>query len=1095
MHLFRFIDIENVFKHVLNLIYIHLRLFIFLFLLLNFSSCQKTAPKSFFTLLDAEITGLDFENQLQETDSFNIIQYLYSYNGAGIGAGDLNGDDLPDLVFNANQSHPRVYLNISKEKIQFRDISKELQLDTIKGWGTGVAMADVNGDGLLDIYLTQVGNYKNFKGSNKLLIHQGIEEGLPSFENQTEEYGLSFSGLSTQAAFFDYDLDGDLDMYLLNHSTHRTSNYGRSKLRLEVDTLNGDRLYRNDGHTFSNVTKSAGIYASKIGYGLGIAISDLDNNGYPDIYIGNDFHENDYLYWNEGGQFTEGIQDAVSRTSQFSMGVDIADVNNDGFTDILSLDMMPEQENLRKRSVGYDPYNIFLFKKSYGYHDQFPLNHLQINNGQNRPVFSELAAFAGIESTDWSWSCLWQDYDLDGNKDLFISNGILRRPNDLDYLNYIANPLVQKGASDLDLAAQMPSGKVPNYLYVNDGDLSFRKMQGIGKTSLSTGASYADLDNDGDLDIITSNINEPAFIYENQARKIEGNNYIKLKLKGLGNNTFGIGVKAVIHTGDQTISLENFPQKGFMSSVEPVINAGVGKHTQIDKIEIFWPSGKYQTLQNQAVNQTLELKEAEAIDSKEEHQAPIQQIFTTSNISLDYVHQENAFNDLENEKLQAQLYSKEGPALATADINGDGQIEIFLGGAKGRSPVLYQMNDDAYQAIQADFWNQEAAYEDTDALFFDADGDGDQDLYVASAGNEYTTDHPALIDRLYLNDGQGYFTKQKISGFNIPFENSSCVAASDFDQDGDMDLFVGSRVDKGSYATVPPSYILENDGQGNFDKKRSNYLGMVTDAAWGDVDGDGDEDLVIVGDWMPIVILLNKQGSFSKIELPKSHGWWRSVQLADLDNDSHLDIIAGNFGINSDIEPSTKMPLQLRIGEQNQKVFMTYGNGQAVPSADELVKQIPVLKKDFSTYKDYAQLNANKLFSDTKFDTRTVTTFETAIYFNEGKASFVKQPIPRAAQISSTNAILIEDVNQDGLKDLVFAGNEFHLNTRLGKKDASLGILLLQNPKRQFEVLAPVRSGLNLEGMIRQAVVISHQQSRVFLFAANNGVLQHYVIR
>ena len=333
---------------------------------------------------------------------------------------------MPDLVFNANQSHPRVYLNISKEQIQFRDISKELQLDTITGWGTGVAMADVNGDGLLDIYLTQVGNYKHFKGSNRLLIHQGMEEGLPSFKNQTEEYGLSFSGLSTQSAFFDYDLDGDLDLYLLNHSTHRTSNYGRSKLRSEIDTLNGDRLYRNDGNTFSNVTQSAGIYTSKIGYGLGIAISDLDNNGYPDIYIGNDFHENDYLYWNEGGQFTEGIKEAVSRTSQFSMGVDIADVNNDGFTDILSLDMMPEEENIRKRSVGYDPYNIFLFKKSYGYHDQFPLNHLQINNGQSRPVFSELAAFAGIESTDWSWSCLWQDYDLDGNKDLFISNGILR---------------------------------------------------------------------------------------------------------------------------------------------------------------------------------------------------------------------------------------------------------------------------------------------------------------------------------------------------------------------------------------------------------------------------------------------------------------------------------------------------------------------------------------------------------------------------------------------------------------------------------------------------------------------------------------------
>lgn len=1078
-----------------------MRTFTSFFFIALFLSCRPSENAPLFTLPDAQMTSLDFVNELEETDSFNIIQYLYFYNGAGVGAGDLNGDELPDLVFNANQSHPRIYLNTSAGNLHFEDVSVALQLDTIQGWGTGVAMADVNGDGLLDIYLTQVGSYKNFKGHNRLLIHQGVKAGKPTFKDETEAYGLSFSGLSTQAAFFDYDLDGDLDMYLLNHSTHRTSNYGRSELRLEIDSINGDRLYRNDLDLaapekkvgFTNVTQAAGIYASRIGYGLGVAISDLDNNGYPDIYIGNDFHENDYLYWNEGGKFSEGITQAVSQTSQFSMGVDIADVNNDGYTDIFTLDMMPEEENIRKRSVGYDPYNIFLFKKSYGYHDQFPHNHLQINNAQSRPTFSELAAFAGIESTDWSWSCLWQDFDNDGDKDLFVSNGIVRRPNDLDYLNYIANPLVQEGASDLELAAKMPSGKVPNYLFLNGSDLQFTKVEGINQGSISSGATYADLDLDGDLDLVVSNINERAFVYENQSDKKPNANYLRIKLKGQSGNPFGIGAKVWIRTQQQTISLENFPQRGFMSSVEPVLHAGLGAGERIESLRIQWPSGKSQTLVNLHAGQTLELSEAEAGATTSSPLATPSTIFRPASSPINFSHRENRFNDIEREKLQPQLYSREGPALAVGDVNGDGRPDLYLGGAKGQAPALHIASEGDYQAIQTEFWAGESAYEDTDAVFFDADSDGDPDLYVCSGGNEYQTEHPALIDRIYLNDGSGHFTKQKVSGLAIRFENSACVAASDFDQDGDTDLFVGSRVDKKNYAASPPSFILENDGRGNFEQ-RSTALGMVTDAAWADVDGDGDEDLVVVGDWMPISILINNNGRFSRETLPNSNGWWRSVAVADLDEDGRPDIIAGNFGTNSDIHPTPESPLQLRIGEAYRKVFMTYGNGNAVASANELTKQIPELKKDFATYEDYAKLNADQIFDDTRFETKTVSTFETAVYFNQGNADFVRQNLPRSAQISSTNAILVDDVNDDGKKDLILAGNEWHLNTRLGKKNASIGMVLLQNEAHEFENLPPSAAGLNLEGMIRQAAIIERPNERIFTFLPNDGKIQCYLL-
>ncbi|MEL6922468.1 MAG: VCBS repeat-containing protein, partial [Bacteroidota bacterium] len=1064
----------------------HFKTLLFASLVFLLTACSEKNEPPRFALLPATSTGLHVNNQLTEDEDFNIIEYLYFYNGAGVGAGDLNGDGLPDLVFNRNQQHPVLYLNKSETSIQFEDYSDALQFDTISGWGTGVAMADVNGDGWLDIYLTQVGNYKKFEGHNRLLIHQGLKDGLPSFEDQTEQYGLDFSGLSTQAAFFDYDLDGDLDMYLLNHSTHQTSNYGRASLRLERDSLNGDRLYRNDGGQFTDVTNTSGIYGSKIGYGLGIAISDLDNNGFPDIYVGNDFHENDYLYRNKGGRFRESIKETISRTSQFSMGVDIADVNNDGYTDILTLDMMPEDLNIRKRSVSYDPYTIFLFKKSYGYHDQFPHNHLQINAGSDELRFAELAAFAGIESTDWSWSCLWQDFNNDGQKDLFVSNGILRRPNDLDYLNYIANPIVQEKDSDLQLAAQMPSGKVSNYLFFNEGQLQFSKQEG-GPASLSSGAVYADFDNDGDLDLVVSNINEAAFCYENQTVQNADNNYLKIALKGAAANPFGIGAKVTLSLNEEkTITLENYSQRGFMSSVPPVLFSGLGQQTTVQQIEVTWPSGKSQIIRNVPANQTLTLEENNA--QSKQRTAAANKLFTKANPLFQFTHQENRYNDIEREKLQPQLYSREGPALAVGDVNGDQQMDIFIGGAKAQAPALFVSQQGAYVAVDSSFWQGERAYEDTDASFFDADGDGDLDLYVCSGGNEHRSEHPALLDRLYLNDGMGQYTRQQSVAGVLLTENSSCVNASDFDADGDVDLFVGTRVDRNHYARNPVSYLLENKGNGQFTAK-ATPLGMVTDAAWGDVDADGRSDLIVVGDWMPVTILLNTATGFRKKELPQTNGWWRSVQLKDMDADGRLDIIAGNFGLNADYAPDADRPLLLKTDATGQQAFMTYENGTAMASADELVKQMPILKKEFATYQEYASLDANAFFPNTEFDIKEVHTFQSTIFYNEGAVQFQAKPLPRLAQISSVNAILVEDFDRDGRSDLLLAGNEWHLNTRLGKKDAAQGLVLLQKEERQFDLLSNEGSGLTLQGMIRAAAPLSLGESQYYLFSTNDAPL------
>ena len=795
-----------------------------LIILLSFS-CNTNLEKPLFKLRSASETGIDFTNKLVENDSFNIIQYLYFYNGGGVAIGDINNDDLPDIYFTSNQESNRLYLN--KGKLQFEDISKTAGVAGKGNWSTGVTTVDINADGWLDIYVCQVGNYKNFHGKNQLFINQ--KDG--TFKEQATEYGLDHEGFSTQAAFLDYDIDGDLDMYLLCHSVHSTVGFRDANLRKIPNAAAGDKLYRNEDGKFVNVTKEAGIFSGINGYGLGIAIGDIDQNGCPDIYVGNDFHENDFLYLNNcDGTFSEKSTETFGHTSKFSMGNDLADFNNDALLDVLTMDMKPANEVIYRNSAGNDAFDIYQYKLGFGYSHQLPRNMLQLNKGGDFPLakgiegvkFSDIAQLSNIAATDWSWSALMVDFDNDGWKDIHITNGIIRRPNDLDYIKFSSNQQIQAAASDLELAAKMPIGKVSNFIFKNNTDLTFSdetKNWGIARPSWSNGAAYADLDNDGDLDLVINNINEPAFIYENQSRQISKNNYLKIQLKGSPQNPFGIGAKVTLHHSGQLQYQELYPTRGWQSSVDYGLHFGVGETNEIDYLVVEWMDGKKELLEAVAANQSILLEYKNA--KKQEFdliQDTDNQIFKKIKRlkGINFKHQENRFFDTNREQLIPRLLSTEGPKIAVGDVNGDGLEDVYIGGASQQSGALFlQKNNGEFEKSKEAIFQKDALNEDIAVFFFDADSDGNLDLYVGSGGNEFYGENPALKDRLYKNDGKGNFTKSENALPNI-FNQTSCVKAADFDSDGDLDLFIGSRSIPVNYGMPPDSYLLINDGKGNF---------------------------------------------------------------------------------------------------------------------------------------------------------------------------------------------------------------------------------------------------------------------------------------
>jgi enediyne biosynthesis protein E4 len=1078
-------------------------------------SCKPGKEKgdALFTLMPAAETHVGFENSLTENDRNNIIEYLYFNNGAGVAAGDINNDGLADLYFTSNQKPNKLYLN--KGNLEFEDITLPAGVEGHGDWKTGVTMADVNGDGLLDIYVCQVGNYKSLSGRNQLFINQGNLK----FKEEAHEYGLDFRGFSTQAAFFDYDLDGDLDMYLLNHSVHSSRSYGSSDLRFEHDSLAGDRLYRNDAVNgrcvFRDVTREAGIYNSQIGYGLGINVADLNDDGYPDIYISNDFHENDYLYVNNGnGTFTDRLQESVGHTSRSSMGNDIGDFNNDGLLDIMVLDMLPDDEKMRKQAGGEDDYELFELKLQYGYYNQLVRNTLQMNLGGG--LFSEIGPLAGVYSTDWSWSPLFCDVDNDGWKDLFITSGIFRRANDLDYIRFLTggnrfNPSQDNSnVPDSILYNKMPLDANHNYIFRNNGNLTFTdkaKEWGLEKRSFSNGSTYADLDNDGDPDLVVNNINNPAYIFRNNSDKKPGNHYMSVKLRGAGMNTRGIGARVMIYCAGQKQVAEQFPTRGFLSATSDVLHFGLGQAKVIDSLIVRWPGNTIQTIRAVRADTAITLDSRNALAAIREGKPgsgnkPLFSLCTVP--GLEYRHKEDNYVDFKREQLIPHSLSAEGPPVAIADVNGDGLQDVFTGGAKGQPATLFaQQKSGKFLSLNVPLLAGDRFADDVDAAFFDADGDGDPDLYIVRGGNESFIGDPKLTDLLLINDGKGKFTKGNLPAAS---HNGSCVRPCDFDKDGDTDLFLGSRSVPGAYGWPPFQFLLENDGTGHFkvanrSEGKIENAGMVTDALWVDYDKDGDPDLVLAGEWMNITIYRNDQGHFTDVTktagLDETAGWWNCIEAADIDGDGDQDLVGGNLGLNSILRASVSEPAEMYLNDFDNngtldQVICSYSKGISYPvaSLDELSAQMPFLGKKYPHYADFGGKTVHDIFDKKSLEQSTIkkaVLFESSIFLNNGNGSFTRISLPTEAQFSPVRDILVRDFNRDSIPDLALVGNDYLARPSYGRYDASYGWCLLGKRNHDFTALMPVESGFIVKGDARRILPVRINEKPYILVTTNNG--------
>ena len=1013
-----------------------------------------------------------------QDSAVNILSYLYFYNGGGVAAGDVDGDGLVDLYFTSNLGPNRLYRNLGG--FRFEDVTDRAGVADSGGWKSGVTMADVNADGRLDIYVSGVDD--EMRGRNVLYINNG--DG--TFSDRTGEYGLAFTGYGTQAAFFDYDGDGDLDMYLLNSSTLQHVRRAQSTSRTARDAAAGDRLYRNDHGRFVDVSEHAGIYGNVEGFGLGIAVSDLNLDGCPDIYIANDFPENDFLYLNNcDGTFHEAISETTGHTSRFSMGVDAADFNNDGRPDIAVLDMLPDSEPILKTAASAESYSLFTLKLAAGYHAQYARNTLQLNRGVvgGRLRFSDIGQLAGVAATDWSWAPLFADFDNDGWKDLFVTNGIYRRPNDLDYIA----SLDSGGPPRLD---RMPSVPLVKYAFHNNGDLTFTNRArdwGLGDRGFSNGAAYADLDNDGNLDLIVNNVNAPASIYRNLGT---GGHFLEITLQGNGG---GIGAKVTITHGGRTQMVEAVPTRGFQSSVDPKLHFGLGSSTSIDTLIVIWPDKRSQVLTGVRGDTTITLSQRDARPQSFPNPESLipNPLFSdiTASTGITYRHRENTFFDFSREPLMPHLLSTEGPALAVGDVNGDGLDDIYVGGAKWQPGELWlQERNGRFRLSSQPAFRADSIHEDIDAVFFDADGDGDLDLYVTSGGNEFSEGEP-LRDRLYLND-RGTYRRAELPDFG---HNGSCVVPGDFNRDGHLDLFVGSRVVTRQYGATPRSHLLQGDGTGHFRDVTPDIIanaGMVSGAAW--VDGN----LIVVGEWMPVKIFHHQNGSWTQDSLPGTAGWWNSISTADLNRppDGRADLILGNLGLNSFLRASSREPVRLYL--TTPPIVTSYRHGVSYPLAgrDELLQAVPQLRSRYPTYKSFGASRIEDIVPARTLRQVPVLraeTFASALALNRGDGTFDIRPLPVEAQFAPVYAALAGDFDGDSITDVIAAGNFYGVTPVRGRYDASYGLVLKGDGTGSVAPVDMEQSGLVIEGQVRRLALLKRANGeRVVVVARNNDGLQ-----
>lgn len=1088
------------------------------------ASCNTHTPagdaanaNTLFKLLPVADTHVDFNDTLTEGLNTNVLLYEYFYNGGGVAIGDVNNDGLQDIYFSGNLTTNRLYLN--KGNMQFEDATDAAGVTGRPGpWKTGVCMADINGDGRQDIYVCYSGILPSFKRVNQLFINDGNDaNGVPHFSEQAKQYGLADSGYSTQAYFFDYDRDGDLDMLLLHHNPHNLpvlDENGTAIMLKKPSTNIGVRLYKNEKNHFSDITESTNISSSELTYGLAAGIADINGDGWPDIYISNDYGVPDYLYINnKNGTFTNQLQSSLGHISQFSMGDAVADVNNDALPDIFTLDMLPQDNRRQKLLFSPDNYEKFDVLLRSGFYYQYMRNMLHLNNGNN--TFSEVGQLAGISNTDWSWAPLFADFDNDGWKDLFVTNGYLRDYTNMDFIKYMNEYTQSKGRLQredvLDIVQQMPASNVINYLFKNDANLTFTdvsKSWGINIPSNSNGAAYVDLDNDGDLDLVVNNINQPAFIYRNDENTKPGNHYLEIKLQGEGQNTQGIGAKVTIYNKDKKQYLEQMPSRGYQSTVSPILHFGLGADSTIDSLCIIWQNGKQQVLANIKANQVLALQQ---VNAKENYSipAPEKTLFSEVKAPIDYKPAIIDINDFKRQALMTNPLSFPGPCLVKGDINGDGLEDIFAGGGDGQPGAIYlQEKTGSFTKKNEPVFERDKLSEDADAVFFDANGDGFTDLYVVSGGyGSYAADDSLLQDRLYLNDGKGNFTKAA-NALPVMHVSKSCVRVSDVNGDGHPDLFVGGRVIPGRYPETPQSYLLINDGKGQFTDKITELapalqkIGMVTDAVWIDMNGDNKNDLVVVGEWMPVTVFINANGKMenqTKNYFDKEYtGWWNKLTTGDFNKDGKQDLVIGNLGLNSQCKASDSEPAELYYKDFDDNGYVDpilcfYIQGKSYPymSRDELFTQVNSMRKKFPDYKSYADATITDLFTADELKSANhikANYLKTAYFESSPQNKFVEKPLPLQAQFSPVFTITPIDYDKDGNADILLCGNMNHARLRFGKYDANYGVLLRNDGKGNFSYVNQQQSGFQLKGDVRSVV----QVKNILLFGINQQQVKAY---